>query len=171
MTASRTNRDQAQAVIAFAFGRRLNKTGACPGRSNEQLARAAASLAPKLPLVAEREVAEALPEGVKAVAVVEASAAGWRRGTPGIAIRASQILLPRGLRRVIVIAHPAHLGRAQANCRWAGFTVLAAPSLHVDYDKCSAQWWTRGPIRWWLREAPLRLAEGIIHNSARDRSR
>lgn len=148
-----------EAVIAFAFGFRRRGALREPGVSNEQLAAVATRTAPGVPLLAEADVFQAVPGLDRDVERIAPIAAPLRTPTRAVAAGAAAVCRRRGLRSAVVIAHPAHRARAELACRREGLTVISAPAAHVDYDPASAQWWTRGRLLWWVREAPLRGLE------------
>lgn len=51
------------------------------------------------------------------------------RDTHGNATESARILLPLGIRRILLVSHAAHLPRARAAFIRAGFEVIAAPTL------------------------------------------
>jgi hypothetical protein len=147
----------AQAVVAFAFGFRRNGSVREPGASNRQLATLARDTHPLLPLFAEADVFRALPDLDRELECIPTARGPARTGTRAVARGAATLCQARGIRRVAVIAHPAHRLRAEMDCRREGLVVIPAADAPIDYDPASSQWWTRRPELWWIREAPLRL--------------
>jgi uncharacterized SAM-binding protein YcdF (DUF218 family) len=151
--------ERTQAVAAFAFGWTGEEGDRSPGASNEAIAAAVARLPADTPVVAEAEVADALTDDVRLLQVVDLTHESRHPGTEAVAQQFARALGDAGLRRVVVLAHPGHRRRAARSCRRAGLDVVDTPRVQVGFDKKSRQWWTRGPVRWWVREAPLRLVE------------
>jgi hypothetical protein len=152
-----------EAAVAFAFGWRRAGHGRAPGASNIELAAAATTLGAKLPLVAESDVADALADRSSLIGVCGLLPGRTSVGTAGVARAAAAILHAKGCCCVVVIAHPGHRRRARACCRREGLLVARYPRLSIAYDPDSVQWWTRGPLRWWLREIPLRCADWVLY--------
>jgi hypothetical protein len=121
---------------------------------------------PDLPLVAEREVADALGPTERLIAAPDFDPEDGYAGTPGVAKAAAEALLTRGIRRVVVLAHPGHRRRAAWCCRTVGLDPVLVPRLNVPFDPESAQWWTRGAVRWWLREVPARAVNWYLSQRA-----
>jgi hypothetical protein len=146
-----------QAVVAFAFGFRRNDPVREPGISNQQLAALARCTHPLLPLFAETEVFSALRDLDRTVECIPAARRRAWTGTRAVAHGAADLCQARGIRRIAVIAHPAHRSRAEMDCRREGLVVVPGAAAPIDYDPASSQWWTRRRELWWIREAPLRL--------------
>lgn len=147
-----------EAVVAFAFGwRRRRGLGRDPGLSNRRIAAALSGYA-GLPVVAESDVADALSPGshpeVERLAPRDPLGS---LGTDGVARAAAGLLRGRGVRYVVVVAHPHHRRRASWWCHRFSLVPVECPRVDAPFDSLSAQWWTRGAFRWWFREVPLRL--------------
>lgn len=64
--------------------------------------------------------------------------------------------------KILLVCHPAHLWRAKQALETLLFKadmtateVIVPPKEDlraIPYDRNSSQWWTRGVIRWWIRE-------------------
>jgi hypothetical protein len=73
-------------------------------------------------------------------------------------------------RKVLVLAAPQHMQRCLRDMRRAlmhpdvGIVMPYRWKLHWKwYDQYSAQWYTRGPLRWWVREAMLRALPWAVY--------
>lgn len=144
--------EKSQVVIAQAFG--MARDG--PGRSNEALALIAQAHYERygLPIIAQIEVAEALAVlGVSVHTVVRAHRQpGKYLDTVEVLRQAKAVCDLNGWSVATLVSHPHHSDRVQAIAQRLDFrhtfTAVSAPV----YDLASTQWWTRGPIRFMLRE-------------------
>lgn len=127
---------EAQVIIALAFGQGRNKT---PGKSNEALARVVADLDKKydLPIVAQWEIADCIPESVKGEKDL---IVGGRRqdkryfDTLEVMGQAKDHCAKFGLSRAIIVAHPDHLAQVVPVAEKSGFEVVVADTKKVPYD-------------------------------------
>ena len=74
--------------------------------------------------------------------------------TRTIALQMAEIVHRENYLRVVVVAHPRHMGRVVRTLARLG--VSARPAANVadaPFDPLSVQPWTRGPVRWRIREA------------------
>lgn len=142
-------------VIAFAFGRRSEPGVAAA--SNADLAREIVERYSGLPILAEIEIASLLPRDMVRLCITSTQRERYF-DTRKVVLTALPCLIEDGLRRPVVVAHPVHLRRALTTCRRLGIDAREPlGELRVRFDRRSTQWWTRGPIRWWLREFPVRV--------------
>ncbi len=93
----------------------------------------------------------------------------WQKGrriaTLDVVRAFEYIAWDKGWRRVLILAAPQHLKRClrDARKRLLHPQITRVEGYHWRtlerfwYDPLSAQWYTRGPLRWWLREMFLRL--------------
>lgn len=148
------NRDP-DSVIAFAFGRRSEP--GVPATSNADLAREIVQRYSGLPVLAEFEIASLLPADMVRLCIISTGRDRYF-DTRKVALTALPCLVEDGLKRPVVVAHPVHLKRALGTCRRLGLDAREpGGARRVRFDSHSTQWWTRGPIRWWLRELPARV--------------
>lgn len=63
----------------------------------------------------------------------------------------------RGIKTVVLVAHPHHIWRAGKNLERHGITVLFAPSDDIPYDPTCSRWWLRSPWLFIPREVLSRL--------------
>jgi hypothetical protein len=139
-------------VIAFSFGRRSEPQ--VPSASNADLAREIVQRYPALPIVAQYEIASLIPPEMLRLCIGSGGSDRYL-DTRGIALEALRCLEQGDLCRPVVVAHQSHLRRAVATCWRLGLDArVPEVELRVRFDRRSTQWWTRGPIRWWLRELP-----------------
>ena len=64
------------------------------------------------------------------------------------------------IEKIFVLAVRPHLWRVFHDAKKVFGHAVIPLRLRTEispYHKDSSQWWTRGPIRWWARELPLRL--------------
>ncbi len=76
-------------------------------------------------------------------------------------IRVLEHKTERRFNSALLICHRVHLWRAkraleqllfEAKLRITVQTLGREDLKDIPYDRKSSQWWTRGPVRWWLRE-------------------
>lgn len=102
---------------------------------------------------------------------------GVTTSTRDEALRAAQMLLPHGWKRVVVVSSPLHTRRACAAFEAVGFTVTCIPALArtpgggdpgpwpADRLRVFGDWlyerlaWTRYKLRGWVEPAPARLLQ------------
>ncbi len=155
----------ASLILGFTFGNRMLPSGnRTPGPVNQALARIAAALSRETgaPVVAQWEVAEALPSGIPATAIYPSRDA---RGEPlylGTQQTANEMHRLRGTSGpVLVVAFADHLRRAVTAARRSGFEAWAPAGVTMpsDYDPDSGQPWCRTRRAYVLHDLMLRLAE------------
>lgn len=142
-------RGSALGVVAFSFGRRA--TDQEPNPCNRRLAAAVdrllADTTEPVVLVAQWEVARALPAGLPAHVVEPGD--GYL-DTDRVWAGAVPVLERGGVERVVAVAQPLlHRAKAHRLIRRSGFQVEHRRTGWVGFDRSRAntQWWTRGPLR------------------------
>lgn len=134
--AEETELKTAEAIVTQAFSSLKNGK---PGSGNIILAGIARNLHRKysLPILAQEEVAQALidcsltPLTPYATITKECTGGGWN--TLNIAKAQEEICRSRGWRKVIVVAHPVHMGRAVWTYAKLGLKPLAAAMPDIGY--------------------------------------
>ena len=144
---------EAQVIIALSFGQGRNGT---PGLSNEALARAVAVLDDKynLPIVAQWEIADCIPERMKEekdLIVDERRQDKQYFDTLEVLGQAKDHCARFGLVRAIIVAHPDHLPQAMPAALRKGLKSVAADTKNVPYDPDSVQEWTRSHAGFLIR--------------------
>jgi uncharacterized SAM-binding protein YcdF (DUF218 family) len=71
----------------------------------------------------------------------------------------AQLLLPQGVKRVVIVTHAAHMPRAVWSFRKAGFDVVAAPMGFLGGDNAR-------PLGGWLPESKSIWQSGQLMNEA-----
>lgn len=148
-------------AVGLSFGgRRTGDKAVVPGPVNEHLARVVAEYAPRLPLVLQREVAEALQHqghslvsGPGVHVVRKHRRSGVYLDTREVLAQAVETARQHEWRRPLVFAHPCHLPRVEAELGRFGLAGGPAPGLEVLWDRLSSQTWTRDPWLWAGHEA------------------
>lgn len=143
-------------ILALAFGHRDGSSRRrSAGPINRQLAKIVERFDPDLLVMAEPEVASCLESQRRKLVVL--SFADDHAGTRAVIRAALAEMQSMGIRRAVVVAHPKHRRRIQIVSRQEGLAIDLAPVVLVpSYDSSSAQWWTRGPIRWWALDLVAR---------------
>lgn len=139
-------------MVAFSFGRRPDEQE--PGPCNQRLAAAVQRLVadaaePVLAVVAQWEVARALPADLPAT-VVGPRADRSYLDTDRVWQTAVPTLRGVDADRVIAVAQPLlHRAKAHRLIRRSGFTPVRARVGRIGFDgsRANTQWWTRGPLR------------------------
>lgn len=143
-------------ILAFAFG--------TSDLVNWQIAQQVDLLAKEysVPVIAQEEVATRMY--VKAEVVIAPSQEVCL-STLHICRQFESGANQRHWNKVLVVAAPPHQKRCVRDLGMLGFGAQTETGALTEwftywqwwYDKTSHQRWTRGPLRWWLREIPLRL--------------
>lgn len=59
----------------------------------------------------------------------------------------------QGYLTALIVAHPHHVARADAVCETLGMRTVVSDGLTtIDFDRYSAQRWTRSQPKWSVRE-------------------
>lgn len=152
-------------ILAFSFGNRMRPSGNRePGPVNQALARIAAELwrSTGAPIVAQWEVAEALPPGIP-VTTIYPSRDG--RGEPlylGTQQTAAEMFRAAGTTHpVLVVAFVDHMWRAVRAARHSSFDAYAPAGviMPAQYDPESGQPWCRTREAYLLHDLMLRVAD------------
>ena len=113
----------------------------------------------KLPMIFQKEVASAFRSltGGKDAEIVkvikEHRVKGKYLDTYEVLAQALEIIKKNGWTKVILVAHPDHICRAEKVLKKMRLKVLIPSGLEdIPFDPHSRQWWTRGPLVWWLWE-------------------
>lgn len=155
--------ENAQVIIAPSFGMR-KKVGEL-GVSNEAIAEIIVDIAgyfeKKIPVIAQKEVADAL-SSLKYTNIVGVIKEHWIRGkylnTSEVLLQTHGIMKKNRWDKAIAVAHPAHISCVKGILEKMGVEVIIPEELEgIPFDPLSTQWWTRGRLRWWLREIPTSL--------------
>ncbi|MBU3942369.1 hypothetical protein KKA24_00115 [Patescibacteria group bacterium] len=110
-----------------------------------------------LPMIFQKEVASAFRslaggKDAEIVKVIEEDRVkGKRLDTYEVLAQAFEVIKKRGWNKVILVAHPDHIWRAKKVLEKMRLKVLIPSGLEdIPFDPHSSQWWTRGPLVWWL---------------------
>lgn len=151
------NIDRAECVVALAFGYRLVRAGVRqPGPCNAYLAALALATSNGRPIIAQAEVDQAiraLRPNVGADHVIGSPRDSEQYlDTHECAVRIHSIMSDCGWKTAALIAHPHHLPRAQAVFASFGIETATPVGVKSVWDRKSSQLWTRGLLRWAIRE-------------------
>jgi hypothetical protein len=141
-------------VIGFSFGYRVEKGQAAPGLSNEGLAKIVERSFTTVPLILQWEIADALANPPVALWRIQSHRERSRYlDTREVACQAREIMKTEAFKTAAVLAHPNHVGRADAVCQKLGISTVVSDGLQgARFDPKSAQPWTRQQPAWSLRE-------------------
>lgn len=148
----------AQCAIGFSFGAVRTDGVLQPGPSNEALAAVLRERFAHLPLIVQGEIADVLLAKLPTAQIHrigDLCDKGPYLDSRLVAERAAVLMRQNGWKRVVVVAHPYHMPRADAVCRALGMDTIAPEGLErVPFCASSVQWWTRDAVRWRMREVP-----------------
>lgn len=145
----------AHCVIGFSFGAVRKDGEVVPGPSNEVLADIIVKEFGSLPLLLQSEIADSLPPSLAVLRRIGEHRRGPYLDSRAVARQALEVMREKGWTTAVVLAHRHHVPRAEAVCRRLGIdTVVPEGLARVPFCTKSLQWWTRGPVRWRLREVP-----------------
>jgi hypothetical protein len=142
----------------------------CPGSSNEAIADAIIRILTvaktrdiKVHVLAQREVAEALyVRGAAVDHVLKGIQGEWHVDSVEILGQAWVYGCKHEITDAILVAHKRHLLRCAWTARLWGFTILF-PHIQVTvYAPESKQWWTRGPLRFFVGDLYGRISL-VVH--------
>ena len=142
-------------VIALSFGFRTAADGtARSGAVNRDLAGFVAAETSGLPCIAQHEIADILLANYKITPahVIHASLGAYLDSRQ-VLIEARDYMQAHNLHAALIVVQRSHAYRTLSLCRRLGIAAELAHGLPYSWDVDSDQWWTRGPLRWWLREA------------------
>jgi len=147
--------EKGDCIVTLSFGRHKRNSGSS-NIAISQLIDQSNSGKNTVPVIAQFEVAEQVMHGVVMHRVGQ-----WRDGyLPSWKVVDKIIAKMRelGVSRPILYAHPDHVWRIKRHFLRHQIELIIPDNLsEVPYDRYSVQWWTRGPIRWRLREILVRL--------------
>jgi hypothetical protein len=143
-----------KAIFALSFGQGANGT---PGKSNKALAEVVKKLHEEssLPMLLQWEIADCVSGLIKEgrdLVVRKHRAEGKYLDTREVIAQAWEFAKKRGIKKVIVVAHPDHAPRCAAVAAKIGFDVEIANTLEIPYDPESTQDWTRSAVVFKPRE-------------------
>ncbi len=141
------NPADADCLVGHSFGSSIGN-----GSVNHQLGVMLLSLAESRPLIADRTLVNALPDGDSHMAhIVEGPTTNMRAqgvGTWGTWLGAQQYMEEHELDKPMVIAQAYHLPRVVRQGAKLRITSIVPENLPTDFDKESDQLWTRSPYLW-----------------------
>lgn len=143
-------------VVALSFGFRKDS----PGLSNEAIARLVEKLHQvlSLPLIFQWGIADALKLKPDSLFVIrEHRVKGKYLDTYEAVVQTREIMLERGWKKVIVVAHPWHVWRVGKVFEKMGIETIGPLFKNIPFDSQSQQLWTRNFFWWIIREIPSRL--------------
>jgi uncharacterized SAM-binding protein YcdF (DUF218 family) len=147
---------QADCVLGLAFGLVRDGLQIRPGASNIGLAQLARKHFARLPLILQGEVADAYGEplpGIPLFRIDQHRQAGKYLDTSEVAAQALEIMRQQGWRSAVLLAQAHHVPRVALVCQRLGLQTVVPPGLgEVGFCPNSSQWWTRGRLRWFVRE-------------------
>ncbi len=150
------NPEEMQCVVALAFGYRRAGVAREPGPCNEYLAALTLATSNGRPIIAQAEIDQAIRScrpGVGAAQIIGPTLNSERYfDTRECAVQAHSIMSDSGWKTAALIAHPHHLPRVQAVFASYGIETATPPDIRAIWDRESNQPWTRGPLRWAIRE-------------------
>jgi len=148
---------EADCVLGFSFGYRVEDGRITPGISNSQIADFAKKYS--LPKIFQFEIADAYAEQEPVERISENRSGGYL-DTYEVALQARDLMTKKGYKQAILLAHPYHIPRASAICSKAGIEHSIPPGLEViQFDPLSAQDWTQSSAHWNAKEP------GVIRRS------
>ncbi len=141
------NPADADFLLGHSFGTSTDESS-----PNYQLAELMLEYSNGRPMVADRTLVNAMPNGDELMAhivegpVTNISAQGV--GTWGTWVEAKEYMEENGLRRPLVLAQAKHIDRAVRQGAKLGITSIVPEDLPTAFDKDSDQIWTRSPYLW-----------------------
>ena len=141
------NLTDADCVIGHSFATSINSSSV-----NRQLANTMLRHADGRPLIADRTLVDAFPEGQNEVAhIVEGPVTNIKAqgvGTWGTLVEAKQYMDDNDLSRPIMIAQAFHITRVVRQAAKLGINSIVPDDLPSNFDTNSDQIWTRSPYLW-----------------------
>lgn len=138
---------EADSVIGHSFGTSTDESSV-----NAQLALHMLSNAGGRPMIADRTLVNALPDGDELMAhIVEGEVTNIKAqgvGTWGTLVEAHQYMQENGLSNPIMIAQAYHIGRVVKQAAKLGIHSIVPEGLPTAFDKSSEQIWTRSAALW-----------------------
>lgn len=153
--AVRGNALDADCVIAQSFGAQEKS----PGLVNERLAQfIVTNVSSELPLLAQGEIAQALPENFAPALVIEgapSTRSGGQLDSSAVLQRCNEYMQENNLNRPLLVAQALHVGRVAVQAKKLGMSGLIVPEgLPREFDPDSLQKWTISQAEWVKRELP-----------------
>ena len=152
---SHGNLDEADCIIAFGFGYRLEDNKIEPGLSNTDLANFIVNLNLSIPLITQFEIKMALPENRQEgiFSITKHRIEGEYLNSLEVAEQAKIIMKDHDWEKALIVAHPHHIPRVDAICRKLGIITIVPRGLEaVRFDPESEQSWTRSQENWCAKE-------------------
>ncbi|HSX32514.1 MAG TPA: hypothetical protein VLF43_04570 [Candidatus Saccharimonadales bacterium] len=141
------NSAEADCLIGHSYGTSIHT-----GSVNHQLASVMQQHAHRRPLIADRTLVDAVPNGEADMAyVVEGpvtNSKGQGVGTWGTLVEAQQYMEENGLSKAMMIAQAYHINRVVKQAAKLGMSSIVPEGLPTDFDRNSEQIWTRSPYLW-----------------------
>ena len=138
---------EADSVIGHSFGTSIDESSV-----NAQLASQMLMHADGRPMIADRTLVNALPDGDNLMAhIVEGEATNIKAqgvGTWGTLVEAHHYMEENDLQHPLMIAQAYHIGRVIRQAAKLGIDSIVPEGLPTDFDKTSDQIWTRSAALW-----------------------
>lgn len=138
---------EADCVIGHSFGTSTDLKSV-----NNHLASLMLDVYEGRPMIADRTLIDAMPDGEKIVAhIVEGDVTnikGQGVGTWGTLVEARQFMEENGLKNPLMVAQAYHVGRVVRQASKLGISSVLPEYLPKDFDKYSDQFWTRSLLLW-----------------------
>jgi hypothetical protein len=138
---------EADCLVGHSYGTSIDENSV-----NHRLADIMQSHADMRPLIADRTLVNAFPDGDNQVAhVVEGPVTNTKAqgvGTWGTLVEAQQYMEETGLSHAMMIAQAYHIVRVVRQAAKLGMSSIVPEGLPTDFDKRSDQIWTRSPYLW-----------------------
>ena len=149
-------------IIALSFGKRNRPFGSSTNHSNLSLAYLVQDIASKkdCPLLIQKEIADCFDTS-KFLSLRKGIVSVFEKGdlsTYEIIHSIVKMMERNECHKAIIITHPAYASRIKAILEKKLIEVELPPEIgNIPFDPQSTIWWTRGPLRWWIMEIPLRI--------------
>ena len=149
MKSHETEKDLAEpdCIVGFSFG-----TSTGNNSVNAELGALMLNLANRLPLIADRTLVNAIPNGKSKIAHIidgdPTHCEGEGLNTWGTWIEAQKYMNSNNLSHPLVIAQAYHAPRVVKQGEKLGISSLTPDKLPTDFDKSSKQFWTRSAYLW-----------------------
>lgn len=143
--------ENADCVIGFSFGYRLDNEKIIPGKSNEQIAKLIKNKFPDKKLILQFEIADALLKKVEYV--IEKDPNNNYLSSLDVIKKAKKIMDKNEFKKAIVVTHPGLESRNDYMCTAYGIETVAPEGLEaIEFDQRSEQFWTRNLEAWAKKE-------------------
>jgi len=138
---------EADCLIGHSYGTSIDTSSV-----NHQLAGVMQRHADGRPLIADRTLVDAFPNGDTHMAhVVEGMTTNIKArgvGTWGTLVEAQEYMEENGLSQAMMIAQAYHIKRVVKQAAKLGMSSIVPEDLPTDFDKDSDQIWTKSPYLW-----------------------